>query len=338
MNLEIYRQAAAFTALAGEWNKLLQRSTSNTIFLTWQWQATWWEHLGEGELLLLALRGDDGSLLGLAPLYLVETAPGQRRLAVVGCVEVSDYLDIIAARGYEEAVYTALLDFLAGEEAPAWDSAVLCNLPESSPTCHLAESLAARYGFSARLKAQDVCPVINLPATWEEYLSSLDKKQRHELRRKMRRAEREAQIHWYIVGPEHDLSAEAEAFINLHQKSSAGKKGFMGERMKGFFRATMQRLAGPGWLQLSFLEINGEKAASLLCFDYRDEILVYNSGYDPQRYAHLSPGIVLLGHCIRHAIALRRARFDFLRGDEDYKFRFGAQETRIYQLTIYNER
>lgn len=337
MNLEIYRDEAGFTALSKEWNELLKRSTSNTIFLTWEWQSTWWTHLGRGELFLLAMRGDDGSLLGLAPLYIVETAQGERFLSVVGCADVSDYLDIIAATCQEEAACVALFNFLASVEAPAWDAAVLCNLPESSPTCSMAESLAPRYGFTARLRASDVCPVINLPNTWEEYLATLDKKQRHELRRKMRKAERDAKIRRYIAGPEHDLSSEAEDFITLHQKSSAGKEEFMDERMKSFFRAMMQCLAERGWLQLSFLEINGEKAASMLCFDYNNEILVYNSGYDP-RYAYLSPGLVLLSHCIQHAIALGRKRFDFLRGDEDYKFRFGGRETRIYQLVIYNER
>ena len=188
-----------------------------------------------------------------------------------------------------------------------------------------------------RTVVEDVCPVIDLPATWDEYLASLDKKQRHEIRRKMRRIEREADVNWYIVDQGRDLAEEIEAFIELHQKSSGDKDDFMDEQMKGFFRAVAHVLQPPGWLQLAFIEVDGQKAASMLNFDYEDTILVYNSGYDPQHRAHLSPGIVLLAYCIQHAIELGRARFDFLRGDEPYKYRFGAKDTKVYRLVIVRE-
>jgi len=183
-------------------------------------------------------------------------------------------------------------------------------------------------------EVEDVCPIISLPTTWDEYLSSLSKKQRHEIRRKIRRAERSGQINWYIVNEERDLTIEMEAFIELHQKSDVDKDEFMDEQMKGFFHAAAQALQEAGWLQLAIMEVNGEKAAAMLNFDYGDSILVYNSGYNPHKYARLSPGIVLLAYCIQHAIELGRAKFDFLRGDEEYKFRFGAQPTEIYRLLI----
>lgn len=334
MRVEVYTEAEGFTILAREWNELLKRSVSDTVFLTWEWQTTWWSYLGQGDLFLIAVRDDEGRLIGLAPLYRMESEKGERRLAVVGCVEVADYLDIIAARGHEETVYAAVLDSLEGEKAPAWDVAIMCNIPGDSPTFSLMKTMAEERGYETWLGVQDVCPVISLPATWDGYLASLDKKQRHEIRRKARRIEGQAQVHWYIVGEEHDLAAEVEALIDLHQKSSADKDDFMDEQMKDFFRAICRIMAQRGWLQLSFIEINGHKAASILSFDYGNDILVYNSGYDPESYAHLSPGIVLLAYCIEHAINLGRAHFDFLRGDEVYKYRFGARETRIYRLIL----
>jgi len=129
-----------------------------------------------------------------------------------------------------------------------------------------------------------------------------------------------------------------EAFIELHQKSDVDKHQFMDARMKGFFQAMAQVLHQHGWLQLAFIEINGDKAATMLNFDYRDSILVYNSGFYPRKYAWLSPGIVLLAYCIQHAIELGRTKFDFLRGDEEYKFRFGGQPTEVYRLLIMRNR
>lgn len=333
MKTQVYTDAAGFAALHQEWNPLLRDSASDTLFLTWEWQSTWWEHLGEGELYLIAVR-DGGHLSGIAPLYLTTSDDGLKTLSVVGCRDVSDYLDLIAASGQEAKVYGALLDWLESDEAPAWDLADLCNMPSASPTHSLLAEMAADRGYQVHTEVEDICPIIPLPATWDDHLSSLSKKQRHEIRRKLRRAEGSGQINWYIVNEEHDLAAEMEAFIELHQKSHVDKDEFMDAQMKGFFHAAAQVLHEAGWLQLAFMEVNGEKAATMLNFDYQDSILVYNSGYNPHKYARLSPGIVLLSYCIQWAIELGRSKFDFLRGDEEYKYRFGAQPTEIYRLVI----
>jgi CelD/BcsL family acetyltransferase involved in cellulose biosynthesis len=259
-------------------------------------------------------------------------------LRQVGCVEVSDYLDIIAAAGREGQVYQALLDYLAGPQAPDWDCLCLCNLPQGSPALTLLKELAQARGYRARVEFEDVCPVIQLPAGWDEYLETLDKKQRHEIRRKIRRAEGAAALDWRVIGAADDLEEAMTDFISLHELSSSEKERFWDDSMKAFFKAIARVFMAAGWLQLSFLQIDGHRAAALLCFDYDDAILVYNSGYDPALYAHLSPGIVLFACCIRQAISLGRRRFDFLQGDEDYKFRFGAQRTEVYQLQIERRR
>jgi CelD/BcsL family acetyltransferase involved in cellulose biosynthesis len=334
---QVYTDATGFAALRQEWNPLLRHSASDTIFLTWEWQRTWWEHLGEGQLYLVAVR-DGNHLSGIAPLYLTTSDDGLRTLFIVGCRDVSDYLDIIAASGQEERVYGALLDWLGSAEAPAWDLADLCNIPAASPTHSLLAEMAAARGYEVQTEVEDVCPVISLPFSWDEYLNFLDGKQRREIRRKIRRAERGGQVNWYVVDEERDLAAEMEAFIELHEKSDVDKDAFMDAQMKGFFHAVAQVLYEAGWLQLAFIEVNGEKAATMMNFDYRDSIMVYNSGYDPQQYAWLSPGIVLLAYCIQHAIELGRAKFDFLRGDEEYKYRFGAQPTEVYRLLITRNR
>ncbi len=333
MKTQVYTDAGGFAALHQEWNPLLRDRASDTLFLTWEWQSTWWEHLGEGELYLIAVR-DGGHLSGIAPLYLTTSDDGLKTLSVVGCRDVSDYLDLIAASGQEAKVYGALLDWLESDEAPAWDLADLCNIPSASPTHSLLAEMAADRGYQVHTEVEDICPIIPLPAAWDDYLNSLSKKQRHEIRRKLRRAEGSGQINWYIVNEEHDLAAEMEAFIELHQKSHVDKDEFMDAQMKGFFHAAAQVLHEAGWLQLAFMEVNGEKAATMLNFDYQDSIMVYNSGYNPHKYARLSPGIVLLSYCIQWAIELGRSKFDFLRGDEEYKYRFGAQPTEIYRLVI----
>ena len=99
-----------------------------------------------------------------------------------------------------------------------------------------------------------------------------------------------------------------------------------------FFKSIVPAAAAAGWLQLNFLEVMGEPVAAYVNFDYNNQILVYNSGLAPVQAAALSPGIVLLSYNIEHAIENKREVFDFLRGDEQYKYRMGGQNTEIYNL------
>jgi CelD/BcsL family acetyltransferase involved in cellulose biosynthesis len=334
MRIEMHFESGGFWALKPEWNALLHRSCCDTLFLTWEWQSTWWKHLGEGDLVLLGFRAeDDGRLVGIAPLFHTQDGDEKSAFYLIGCRDVSDYLDLIVELGQEDAVYNALLDYLAGD-APAWDLVDLCNIPQDSSTFVRLRELAEARGYQTLVEVEDVCPLLELPATWEEYLMMLSKKQRHEVRRKLRKAERETDTRFVVVGPDHDLQAAMQTFVDLHQKSTPEKDAFMEPTMQGFFFDAARVLQEQDWLQLTFVEINGQKAASLLNFDYDGDILVYNSGYDPAQFHHLSPGIIVTARCIEHAINLGRKTFDFLRGDEVYKYRFGAQDTEVRRLLI----
>jgi len=333
MRIEAHFETGGFWALRPEWNDLVHRSRCDNLFLTWEWQSTWWEHLGEGKLLLLGFRADGGRLVGIAPLFHTQTDDGKPALYMNGCRDVSDYLDLIVEVGQEEAVYRELLDYLQNQ-APPWDLVDLCNIPQDSKTYVQLREMAEDQGLQALVEVEDVCPIIDLPSDWEDYLTMLDKKQRHEVRRKLRKADGEADTRFIIVGPDHDLQTEMQNFIDLHQKSTPEKDAFMDPQMQGFFFKVAQVLQAQGWLQLVFVEMDGQKAATLLNFDYGDAILVYNSGYDPNQFRHLSPGIVVTARSIEYAITQGRSKFDFLRGDEVYKYRFGAQDTQVRRLLI----
>ena len=329
-----------FTALAGEWNRLLQRSRANVFFLTYEWQTTWWEALGTGDLWIVAFRTPDtDELVGIAPLYLTERTSGfnagKQVFTLVGCIEVSDYLDLMMAQGWEADVYTEFLTWLHSAEAPAWDVVDLCNLPEVSLTYTVLPPLVEAAGHTVVVKQEDVAPQFALPLHYETYLQEqVDKKQRHEIRRKQRRAEREAEIGFYIVGKEQSLEAEVDDFVALQRASREDKAEFMTPPMRRFFGAVARRMLDAGYLRLCFLTINGEKAASLYAFEFDRKFLLYNSGYDPDAHAQLSPGWVILAYSIQYAIAAGCRVFDFMQGDEEYKYRFGSQDYQVMRVLI----
>jgi CelD/BcsL family acetyltransferase involved in cellulose biosynthesis len=333
ISISTYQDTSGFEELAGEWNDLLDRSAANTVFLTLEFQRVWWRHLGNGEPLIIAMR-DGGNLVGIAPLFVTENGEGERVVATIGCVEVADYLDLIAARGREQDVYTALMDYLMQPEAPAWDVLSLCNIHQDSPTLTILPALAKAQGWGVSIAREDVCPVAQLPPTWDEYLLMLKKKHRHELRRKLRRAEAERALIWYIVGSEHDLAEEVEAFLDLMACSAPEKAEFLTPEMRSFFRQLAHVMYDAGWLQLSFLELEGQKVASYFSFLYAGRVMVYNSGLNWQDYPQLSAGIVLAAYNISHAIKQGIEVFDFMQGNERYKYHLGGQDVEVHRLIV----
>ncbi len=334
MKLDIWTTDDVFDALANRWNAIVQRSHSNLIFLTIEWQQTWWEAYHPGDLYVVVGYTDGGEVVGIAPWF-IHDCSGRSTIHTIGCVDVTDYLDVIVEPEHAQAFLVALADHLAGPDARC-RALQLCNIPAGSPLLEQWPSLLEARGFTTAVYLQEVCPVIHLPDTWDAYLGLLDKKQRHELRRKMRRAGE--QVAWYIAGPQHDLQTEMETFLRLMAASTPEKSGFLADpHNAAFFRAIIPRLYAAGWLQLAFLTIDGRPAASYLNFDYNNRVLVYNSGQDAEQYGAYSAGIVLLAYLIRHAIDSRREVFDFLRGDESYKYQMGGQDTQVFQLRAQRE-
>lgn len=309
------------------WDRLVARSGEASVFLTWAWQTEWVRAFLDGRPLRILLVADDaGARVGLLPLY--EERP--RLWRIVGGEDVSDYLDLIAVTGVEAQVWTALLEHRAGEEA-TWE---LRGVRPASPTLTLLPSLAASRGFEVVPEVEERCPVLALPGTWDEYLARLSGKDRHELRRKMRRLETDLPgVQARVEGPGDGWEPAMTEFLRLHRLSRQGKARFMDEAMERFFRAALRALADRGRARVWFLEHEGGNLAAFLCLEYGASVGLYNSGFDPER-ARLAPGIVLLAHVIRDAIQRAIPVFDFLRGEEPYKYGFGPAAEDLFRVRL----
>lgn len=327
MNVEAHRTTDIFQTLKPEWNELLRRSYADDIFLTWEWQSTWWEaYTPADQPTVLVCRDDSGGLMGIAPLF---EADGVYR--IIGGADVTDYLDLIVDSANAGAVLHALTAYII-EHQMALD---LLNIPAGSPTLTDFAACLQSHGAAVQINEHEVCPLIELPDKWDGYLAMLDKKQRHELRRKLRRAiGGEEEVAWYTLDTTHDLEDAIQRFVALMAASDPEKAAFLeDEQHVAFFKRFVRLAMANGWLQLNFLTVDGNDAAAYLNFDYNGRILVYNSGLALDDYSHLSPGIVLLAHNIKYAIENGYRIFDFLRGDEVYKYHMGGKDSVIYRLT-----
>ena len=317
-------EAGDFSSLETAWDELLSATTTGHVFFTPQWQRSWWQAFGsDSELLLLSVQRDN-EVVGIVPLM----RNGQR-MSFIGSSDICDYMDFVIRPGHEVAVLSQLLDYL---EPMDWKSINLQSLlPDSIALTHFAP-LARQRGYQVEITQEDVSPQLVLPTSWEEYLSLLTRKDRHELKRKLRRLSR-VKSRYYVVEDVERLPQDLEDFFRLFAQGKDDKREFMTAQMSGFFKEMANSVAAKGYLRLTFLEVEGNRVASAMCFNCWDHFHLYNSGYDPG-YASLSVGLLCKAFCIKDGILEGKRHFDFLRGAEPYKYDLGGQDVPIYRCVI----
>ena len=309
-----------------EWDSVLRDSPVASIFLSPQWQEVWWENFGDGrEMAGFTVPSDNGGVQALASL-----ARTDRAIGFVGSPDTFDYNDFLVRPGFEDAFYPRLLDVIGEWD---WSELRLESLIEYSPTLSLLPDLARDRGYCVEVDYEDVTSGVALPGDWDEYLGFLSKKDRHELRRKLRRLDSQTDWRWYCLTSPDEVMGAFDEFLSLMRMSRVDKEEYMTPDRERFFRALAVRMAELDQIRLFFMEIEGEKAAASLCFDYGQSRLLYNSGYDPG-LSYYSVGLLLHAMSLRDAIERGLAYFDFLRGPEPYKAHLGGRQKSLYTMVV----
>ncbi len=266
---------------------------------------SWWEHFGTGERIHIL---DDGATL----IPLRHTG---YELSFMGEPDLTDYHSPLGSEATE-----LLTDFLRGPEAP--DQVHFDSMPIEAAT-PLSKGLQ-NAGYQGGPVPHHSTSVLALPNEYEEWLSGLERKQRHEIRRKTRRFEESIGS---IRLERHQGLSAVQDFVTLHRKSPGRKGLFMTDIMEAFFES----LASQEAAVVDLLYERDEPIAAAFGFEEPDVYYLYNSAYDPER-RHLSPGIVLVTSLVQQAIRSEKKSIDFLKGDERYKTRFGASPRILYEI------
>ena len=337
MEFALHRNFSDLEHLADDWNSLLAESITHIPFLRYEYLSTWWATRGGGEWpaseLAVVTACQDGHLAGIAPLFSARDRDGSLALWLLGSIEISDYLDILTRPADLPVFLAGMLDFIAQPGRLDWQLLDWHNLPETSPTLAVLQVEAEKHGLAFTQERTYHVPAIPLKGDFDTYLAGIEKKQRHEIRRKMRRlAESGLNVRWYIVKDEQALEKEVEAFLELMAEEPS-KAAFLTPAMRQQMHLACRAAFDNRWLQLAFLEVEEQKAAGYLNFDYLDRIWVYNSGFS-RRFMDLSAGWVLLGYLLQWANENKRSEFDFMRGNEDYKYRFGGVDSFVVRAKV----
>ena len=303
--------------IAPVWSALAARRTPASIFLTPEWIAVARAHSTDQAITLTA--GD--------PAYAVASLSRSADAIAFAGGDLTDEQDVVAAPGHAREAASAVARWIAAER-PSRVS--LEFVPEDAPTLAVFDEVLSECGYLVTRERLVTSPRITLTADFESYVQALGKKERHELRRKLRRFESApgAGFRW---ATEQERPAVLDRFFALHRLSKGEKAAFMTADAEAFFRDIADALAAAGWLRLGVVSAHGEDAAVLFAFAYGDTLALYNAAYDPA-LASLSLGIASHAFAVRDAIAQGFRVYDLLRGDEPYKYDLGAVDRWLGKL------
>ena len=319
--------AESLDDITSSWDNLRHCLKWGSVFVLPAWLKVWWEAFGrEGELYLRTLRQGE-KILGFAPL-LVDKGTA----SFVGSADVCDYLDFAITPGRERDFFKVLVDDLKKQGIKKLDLRPL--RPDSTVLAQLV-SIAQNYGYEVTCRPEDVSLELDLPTTWNEYLAILKSKQRHEVRRKLRRLWKAGSVEHRCVEVGQEVEAYLDIFLKLFSLSKDEKASFMNDNRESFFRSLAKAMAEIGLLRLGILQLNKVPAAMTIGFDYNGSHYLYNSAYDPQ-FSYLSVGLLCKVLCLKESIEKGKKKWNFLKGGEPYKYQLGGQEVPLYscQITI----
>ncbi len=353
------------------WDALAAANPWATPFSSWAFHRAWWDAYGanahEETVVMVPADAPDGAApVAIVPLMhrheveprdlqlhttlrqsagrTLTAVPADAKALFFGASYHADYATILAAPEHMAAAAEALAEYCASAGDPGhpqpWDAVDLRRLRTGDPAlAALADAFGRREmaeGWTLNVEDEEVCPVATLPAgaTIDEYLAGLGKKERHEIRRKVRRAEAAGEVR---LDASADPLADLPAFIELHQRRW-GDDGLFpdtegGAQSRVFFARLFELLGADGPLRLAFLTVDGRRIAACVSFDTGDACLYYNAGVDPDA-RELSPGVVMIERLVRRALERGARRIDFLRGDEPYKYEWGAVDEPIQRLLV----
>lgn len=326
MTLSLLTRESEVLSLGSEWKELLENSGQNSVFMTWEWISTWLSCFGDtcSLRIVTARTNKEGLLLGIAPfaiyIHRVSRLIKLRELSFASCELAPDHMDFLIRTGHEVQVAAAFFDWIL-DSGKNWDVLLLDGLSSTSSLLPLIEKGPMMRWYHTH---ESPCAFLNLPGNFSTWMSGLAKKRRYKIRRgwKLLESAYPGQIRIRCVKSSSEVAPAFTTLVQLHQTVRDfhhSGNAFQSERFISFHRQLCGLFLNKGWLRLYLLSAGETDIAAVYCFHYRGIVSFYSTGYH-SGFSRFSPGMLLLVHAIRESIEARATTFDFLRGDEPYKY------------------
>lgn len=325
-----------FLRLEKDWNRLVMESARPSPFLTWEWVSTWWQYFGgNSTLFVIVMRDETDRVVGIAPLHLVmRRAFGVIPVRTVeflgyrGSKVCADHLDFLTLRENRKTIVSLLLREIF-EKGDEWDTLVLADIAEESMVPDLLEQIQTESGTQSQCAPAERCPYISLPSRWEILLGSIKANYRNNVKRRRDKLSRDFRVRFDWDCSPRRVAPHLDLLANLH-RSSRNRKGQTGNfQYKTYFEfhhAVAERMARSGYLYLARLDCNALPVAAFYGYHFGGRLFGYQTGFDAN-WAERGVGAVLQAMVIEDVMErLHDTEYDFLRGDEAYKYTWGARQ------------
>lgn len=334
MKAEIIKSLQELKDVKEEWNNLLEGSISNTIFLTWEWVYPWAECFitEKRELFVICVYDDGDKLVGIAPWYTSKIKVGPttiKQISFLGTPETaSDYLDVFTSKGREREVTNYLHDYLFGKASKLWDSMKLQDVKsESLFLLNFTQKHLAK-GKYLEVDQGSFCPIVLLPNSEEKFLLQISTSRSKRFRQDLRTLKKTDTVE-IITYVDDSIEEALDRFFRLYEE----KTEWEGSEIHRFMKMYLANKGTRNYLQIDYLHANANCIGGLLHLKYRNTMSLYLMAVDKVYNPRISVGNLLVGLCIGRAIENQVQIYDFLKGNEEYKF-YWTSDGRVSQ-TIY---
>jgi len=327
-------------AIRAEWDALARLDGRDGFFRTSGWYLAWHRRVRpDAQPMVITTRSAEGRLIGLAPFCTYTYQDLGFRMETVGFAGAEtvsgDFLDVLAVPEQRAGVLHSTLNALH-EERSRWGLLQLGEVLAGGALHAAVKARAGEWDVTLREEQENICPFILLPASFEVYLKGLNKSVRYYIRKRTKiiLEEKGGSIE---VCTGHDKVAQGvDALVQLHHArwesrndpGTLGRPGFV-----NFIRDICAQPPDGASYRLYVLRCDAKPVGAFLVFHFGESALYYQAGWDPnsplERY---SPGMVLMARSIQDAIEAGLRYYEFLRGDEAYKFRWTKSMRRTITL------
>jgi CelD/BcsL family acetyltransferase involved in cellulose biosynthesis len=341
-NIQVINTLEGFETLRNDWDKLLRRTEQVNVFSSWEWQYHWWRNYGKHRALRLLVAKNKTNVVGILPLYaqsinFLQFIPlSVLRLIGTGGDTSPDYLGPLLEPGKEQEICLALCEFIL-HEMTTWDVLNFTDIPQAGTFAMALSDMCMREGQAFDNSAISVIPVIRLPATWEDYLSKLHRDKRYRVRKLRRKLTEAFSVNFHVWDSKEKLDEVIDQLIRLHHlrwQNSKQSDSFASPEYVGFHRDAIKSCFDRDWIRLYCLTLNDQMAAIYYCYRFNNEVLYFQSGFDPA-FEDFVPGQVLLGFAVEHAINEGNKVFDLLKGQHRYKTEWANDSRKTCDLSVY---
>ena len=310
-----------FEGLKDTWNQVLQKSIDNDVFSTWEWLWCWWRTYGKDRQLKILVAEEDDEIIAFAPLmvsqYRCLRLGTFRKLEFIGSPN-ADYNNFILLKKENECLQLFMSHL---SEDSDWDLLELRDVREGSASAKILQTAINNRAPKMSMMVNNICPYIDLPASMDEFMTTLSANMRRNIRKKMRKLRKDHKVDFKSYRDFSSIEDAMETFFDLHQRrwtSTGGTGVFASADFRAFHLKVAEAFSRTEWLGLNFLTADDEPISAEYSFDYDSKTYGYLTGFNPD-YGRYSTGTLSKMCAIEQSIQKGFREYDFARGSESYK-------------------